>query len=77
MDLDQVELTLLPAPDDPDRVCYEFQAKLLRVTENLRERGISVSSIGPRPAGDTHMGRLVITLGPGANAAISAVAGAT
>ena len=77
MDLDQVELTLLPAPDDPERICYEIQAKLLRVTENLRERGISVSSIGPRPAGDTHMGRLVITLGPGANAAISAVAGAT
>ena len=29
MDLDQVELTLLRAPDDPEGVCYEIEAKLV------------------------------------------------
>ena len=37
MDLDQVELTLLPAPDDPERVCYEIQAKLLGIHEKAAQ----------------------------------------
>ena len=76
MDLDQVELTLLPAPDDPERVCYEIQAKLLGIHENLRKRGVGVTSVIAHPAGDTHIGQFIITLGPPAIAAIAAVAGA-
>jgi hypothetical protein len=76
MDLDQVELTLLPAPDDPERVCYEIQAKLLGIHEKLRKRGVGVTSVGAHPAGDTHIGQFIITLGPAAIAAIAAVAGA-
>jgi hypothetical protein len=76
MDLDQVELTLLPAPDDPERVCYEIQAKLLGIRENLRKHRLGAISVGTHPAGDTHMGQFIITLGPAAIEAIAAVAGA-
>jgi hypothetical protein len=76
MDLDQVELTLLPAPDDPERVCYEIQAKLLGIHENLRKHGVGVTSVVAHPAGDTHIGQFIITLGPAAIAAIAAIAGA-
>jgi hypothetical protein len=76
MDVDQVALTLLPAPDDPERVCYEIQAKLLGIREKLRKRGVGVTSVGARSAGDTHIGQFIITLGPAAIAVISAVAGA-
>ena len=77
MDLDQVELTLLRAPDDPEGVCYEIEAKLVvRVQENLRKRGVGVTSVIAHPAGDTHIGQFIITLGPPAIAAIAAVAGA-
>ena len=76
MELDQVELTLLPAPDDPERVCYEIQAKLLGIQKSLRKHGVEVTSIGARPTGDTHMGQFIITLGPAAIPVIAAVAGA-
>jgi hypothetical protein len=76
MDFDQVELTLLPAPDDPERVCYEIASKLLKIQDNLRKRGVNVTSIIARPTGDTNMGQFVITLGPPAITAIAAVAGA-
>jgi hypothetical protein len=76
MHLDQVELTLLPAPDDPERVCYETQAKLLGIRETLCRHGVGVTSIGPHPTGETHRGQFIITLGPAAIAAIAAVAGA-
>ena len=77
MDLDQVKLTLLRAPDDPEGVCYEIEAKLVvRVQENLRKRGVGVTSVIAHPAGDTHIGQFIITLGPPAIAAIAAVAGA-
>jgi hypothetical protein len=76
MDIDQVELTLLPGPDDPKRVCYEIQAKLLGIRENLRKHGVGAIHVGAHPAGDTHMGQFIITLGPAATEAIAAVAGA-
>jgi hypothetical protein len=72
--LDQIELTLLPAPDDPDRVCHETQAKLLAIQEDLRKRRVSVITVGARPSGDTHLGQFVITLGPGAVSAVAAIA---
>jgi hypothetical protein len=75
MDLDQIELTLLPAPNDPERGCYEIQAKLLGIRENLRKHGVGAISVGAHPAGDTHMGQFIITLGPAAIEAIAAVAG--
>jgi hypothetical protein len=76
MDLDHVELTLLPAPDDPERVCYGIQAKLVEIQENLRQRGVEVISIIADPTGDTNLGQFVITLGPHAIATIAALAGA-
>jgi hypothetical protein len=57
MDLDQVELTLLPAPDDPERICYEIQAKLFGIHENLRKHGVDVTRVGAHPAGGTHVGQ--------------------
>ena len=74
MDLDQVELILLPAPDEPERVCYGITAKLVEIQENLRQRGVRVLSIIADPTGDSHMGQFVITLGPSAITAIAAVA---
>jgi hypothetical protein len=74
MDLDQVELTLLPAPDDPERICYEIQAKLFGIHENLRKHGVDVTRVGAHPAGGTHVGQFRITLGPAAIEAIAAVA---
>jgi hypothetical protein len=74
MDLDLVELTLLPAPGDPRRVCYEIQAKLVEIQENLRKRGVGVTTVIAHPTGDTNMGQFVITLGPPAITAIAAVA---
>ena len=53
MDLDQVELTLLPAPDDTERVCYETQVTLLEIREKLRRHGAGVTCVGAHPAGDT------------------------
>jgi hypothetical protein len=76
VDLDRIELTLLPASDDPDRLCYETQAKLLGIQESPRKHRVGVITVGPHPSGDTHVGRFIITLGPGANPAIAAVAGA-
>jgi hypothetical protein len=76
MDLDQVELTLLRSPSDPERVCYETTAKLVGIHETLRKRGVSVTSIIAHPACDTHVSQFVFTLGPYAIAAIGAVAGA-
>lgn len=76
MDLHQVELTLLPAPDDPERVCYEIQAKLPGILDKLRKRGVGVTTVGAQPIGDTHIAQYIITLGPAAIAAIAAVAGA-
>jgi hypothetical protein len=73
MDLDQVELTLLPAPDDPGRVYYEIQAKLLEIREKLRTHGVGGTSVGAQPASDTHIGRFIIAL---SLAAIVAIAGA-
>ena len=73
MELDQVELTLLPATDDPERVCYESQTKLLTIRENLRMHRVGVITVGACPSGDTHMGQFIITLGPGAFAAIAAI----
>lgn len=74
--MDQIELTLLPASDDPDRVCYGTQAKLLAIQEHLRKHRVNVVTVGSHPAGDTHMGQFIITLGPGAIPAIEAIAGA-
>jgi hypothetical protein len=76
MDLDQVELTLLRAPDDPERVCYEIAAKLVGIQEKLRKREVRVTSIIAHPAADTHMGQFIVTLGPPAIAVVAAVAGA-
>jgi hypothetical protein len=74
VDLDQIELTLLPASDDPERVCYETQAKLLAIRESLRQHRVDVMTVGSRP-GDTHLGQFIITLGLGAIPAIAAIAG--
>jgi hypothetical protein len=49
--------------------CLEF-------TRKLRKRGVGITSVGVHPAGDTHIGQFIITLGPAAIAAIAAVAGA-
>ena len=76
MDFDQVELTLLPAPGDPERVCYEIQAKLAGVGEYLRRNGVGVITIGAHPTGDSYIGQLVFTLGPNTVTAVEAVAGA-
>lgn len=73
---DQIELTLLPASDDPQRICYEVQAKLLSIRESLRKHGVGVITIGAHPSGDTHMGQFILTLGPGAIPAVRAIAGA-
>jgi hypothetical protein len=64
VNLDQVEFTLLPAPDDPQRVCYEIQAKLLGIHKCLRKYGVDITGVGIHPAGDTHIGLFIITLGP-------------
>ena len=66
MDFDQVELTLLPAPGDPERVCYEIQAKLVGIRENLGRHGVRVTTVGAHPTGDSHIGQFIFTLGPGA-----------
>ena len=76
MELDQIELTLLPAPDDPERVCYEVQARLLEIHEALRGRGVSVIPVGVSPEGDSHIGQFIFTLDAGAIPAIAAVSDA-
>ena len=76
VDLDQIELTLLPVSDDPERVCYETQAKLLAIQESLWEQRVRVITVWAHPSGDTHLGQFIITLAPGAIPAIAAVAGA-
>lgn len=72
----QIELTLLPAPDDPGRACYETQAKLLAIQESLRDHRVNVVTVGALPSGDTQIGQFIITLGPAAIPAIAAIAGA-
>jgi hypothetical protein len=75
MDFDQVELTLLPAPDDPVPVCYETAAKLVQIQENLRKRCVDVTSVIADRTGDgSHMGQFVMALSPSAVAAIAAIA---
>src|SRR5216683_4705877 len=76
MDGDQMELTLLRAPDDPTQFSDEHQAELYAIQEGLRKRGLQVTGIGAHPAGDTHLGQFLITLGPPVIAAVAAVAGA-
>lgn len=74
MGLEQIELTLLPASDDPERVCYGTQAKLLAIQEYLRQHRVNVVTVGTRPSGDTHMGQFIITHSTGAIPAIEAIA---
>jgi hypothetical protein len=74
VDLDQIELTLLPASDDPERVCYETQAKLLAIRESLWKQRVSVIIVGAHPSGDTHLSQFIITLAPGAIPAIASIA---
>ena len=72
----QIEFTLLSAPDDPGRVCYETQAKLLAIQESLRDHRVNVLTVGALPSGDTQIGQFIITLGLAAIPAIAAIAGA-
>jgi hypothetical protein len=74
MDGDQIELTLLRAPDDSLQFSDEHQAELHEVQEGLRKGGLQVTGIAAHPAGDTHLGQFVITLGPPVIAAVTAVA---
>jgi hypothetical protein len=74
MDFDQVELTLLPAPGDPERVCCKIQAKLAGVGEYLRRHGVRVTTIGAHPTGDSYIAQLVFTPGPNTITAVEAVA---
>src|ERR1700674_1039313 len=53
MDGDQMELTLLRAPDDPTQFSDEHQAELYAIQEGLRKRGLQGTGIGAHPAGDT------------------------
>jgi hypothetical protein len=76
MNDDGLEMFLLRAPDDPHQFSDEIQAELFEIHESLRKRGVGVSSVGFHPAGDTHVGQYLITLGPPVIAAIAAVAGA-
>jgi hypothetical protein len=76
MEHDGLEMFLLRAPDDPTQFSDEIRADLFRAHESLRKRGVGVTSVGAHPAGDTHIGQFLITLGPPAIAAIAAVAGA-
>jgi len=73
---DRIELILLRSPDDPAQFSDEYQAELSDIQENLRKGGLQVTGIAAHPAGDTHMGQFLITLGPPVIAAVAAVAGA-
>lgn len=76
MDSDQIELTLLRSPDDPAQFSDEHQAELSDIQKSLRQGGLQVTGIAAHPAGDTHLGQFLITLGPPVIAAVAAVAGA-
>jgi hypothetical protein len=74
MDSDQIELSLVRSPDDPPPFGDDHQAELSGIQERLRKGGLQVSGIAAHPAGDTHLGQFVITLGPPVIAAVTAVA---
>ncbi|HEY3620011.1 MAG TPA: hypothetical protein VGK96_24650 [Candidatus Sulfotelmatobacter sp.] len=76
MERDAIKLTLLRASDDPAQLSDEYQTELYAVQEALRKRGLQVTGFAAHPAGDTHLGQFLITLGPPVIAAVAAVAGA-
>ena len=71
MDGDQIELTLLRSPDDPAQFSDEHQAELSDIQESLHQGGLQVIGIAAHPAGDTHLGQFLITLGPPVIAAVA------
>lgn len=75
MDGDRIELALLRAPDDPAPFSDEYQAALELVDRRLRKRGLEITAFAAHPAGDTHLGQFLITLGPPVVAAVAAIAG--
>jgi hypothetical protein len=72
---DRVELSLLRAPNDPAPLSEEYQAGLEVVEHDLRKGGLKVTGLAWHPAGDTHLGQFLITLGPPVVAAVAAIAG--
>jgi hypothetical protein len=71
-----IELTLLRAPGDPAQFSDEHQAALELVDRDLRRCGLEVTGFAAHPAGETHLGQFLITLGPPVVAAVAAIAGA-
>ncbi|GAA0574608.1 hypothetical protein GCM10009416_11640 [Craurococcus roseus] len=79
MDPDRIELTLLPAADDPAPDGADYQAALWAADRTLREHGVKASSSMFRqddaetPA--IHLGQMVVKLGPYVAPALAAVIG--
>lgn len=74
---ERLYLELVPAPDDSYRFSKEFQVELEKVDDALRHRQLEVTSIIGHPGGDgTHLGQILVTLGPAVVGALGGVIGA-